>query len=189
VHTNTPTHTQAYAHVHAHTHAQAHAHAHTHAHMYMHALTHTQACTHSYTSICTYTSTDAQHTRRAVMAVVYLLHALHSSFFPIISPCSSLSSICLATLCKFSTRVICVSYAAAIADRRRQSRGSRSFKAPADFFPCVVRLQSAPHMYGIVLMALELRAGHKLLNIGSGTGYLSCIAGVVLGDRGINHGM
>ena len=44
---------------------------------------------------------------------------------------------------------------------------------------------SAPHIYGSVLEALELRPNSSLsfLNVGSGTGYLTCIAATVLGPR------
>ena len=37
---------------------------------------------------------------------------------------------------------------------------------------------SAPFIYGVALEALALRRGHRFLHVGSGTGYLSTIAGV-----------
>eukprot|EP00536_Pseudo-nitzschia_multiseries_P014718 jgi/Psemu1/69205/estExt_Genemark1.C_7590011 len=48
---------------------------------------------------------------------------------------------------------------------------------------------SAPHIYGSVLEALELKkdAGYSFLNAGSGTGYLTCIAASVLGPRSMHY--
>jgi protein-L-isoaspartate O-methyltransferase len=45
---------------------------------------------------------------------------------------------------------------------------------------------SAPHIYGTVLEALELppQSSASFLNLGSGTGYLSCIAAEILGPHG-----
>jgi len=47
---------------------------------------------------------------------------------------------------------------------------------------------SAPHIYGSVLEALELRkdVGFTFLNAGSGTGYLTCIAASILGPRSVH---
>jgi protein-L-isoaspartate O-methyltransferase len=48
---------------------------------------------------------------------------------------------------------------------------------------------SAPHIYGSVLEALELRkdAAYSFLNAGSGTCYLTCIAASILGPRSVHH--
>lgn len=50
---------------------------------------------------------------------------------------------------------------------------------------------SAPHIYGSALEALELQPNSNLsfLNIGSGTGYLSCIVGEILGPKSLNYGI
>ena len=48
---------------------------------------------------------------------------------------------------------------------------------------------SAPHIYGSVVEALELHPNSALsvLNAGSGTGYLSCIAAIILGQRSSHY--
>jgi len=50
---------------------------------------------------------------------------------------------------------------------------------------------SAPHIYGSALEALELLENSSLsfLNIGSGTGYLSCIVASILGPYSTNYGI
>lgn len=49
---------------------------------------------------------------------------------------------------------------------------------------------SAPHIYGSALEALELQPNSSMsfLNIGSGTGYVSCIVADVMGTRSSNYG-
>ena len=48
---------------------------------------------------------------------------------------------------------------------------------------------SAPHIYGSVLEAFELKSdtGLSFLNAGSGTGYLTCIAASILGSRSVHY--
>mmetsp|Transcript_19877 Transcript_19877/g.29871 ORF Transcript_19877/g.29871 Transcript_19877/m.29871 type:complete len:497 (+) Transcript_19877:124-1614(+) len=50
---------------------------------------------------------------------------------------------------------------------------------------------SAPHIYGSALEALELQENSALsfLNIGSGTGYMSCIVASILGQQSTNYGV
>ena len=48
---------------------------------------------------------------------------------------------------------------------------------------------SAPHIYGSAMQALDLRPSSSMsfLNIGSGTGYISCIAAHILGPNSLNY--
>ncbi|XP_076291369.1 protein-L-isoaspartate O-methyltransferase domain-containing protein 1 [Lasioglossum baleicum] len=48
---------------------------------------------------------------------------------------------------------------------------------------------SAPSVYCEVIEKLCLQPGQSFLNIGSGTGYLNTVAGLLLTHRGINHGI
>lgn len=48
---------------------------------------------------------------------------------------------------------------------------------------------SAPHMYATVLEALDLHGGQTFLNVGSGSGYLSCLAAKMLGPTGVSVGI
>jgi len=50
---------------------------------------------------------------------------------------------------------------------------------------------SAPHMYGAAIQALDLvpNSSISFLNVGSGTGYISCIAAKILGPNSLHYGV
>jgi len=50
---------------------------------------------------------------------------------------------------------------------------------------------SAPHIYGSAIEALDLvpNSSMSFLNIGSGTGYISCIVAAILGPNSLNYGV
>jgi len=48
---------------------------------------------------------------------------------------------------------------------------------------------SAPHMYVQIITAMEFSHGQSFLNVGSGSGYLSCLVSCLIGEGGVSHGI
>jgi len=48
---------------------------------------------------------------------------------------------------------------------------------------------SAPHMYAMCLEKLDLQSGHTFLDIGSGTGHMTCLGGLLVGPSGSSLGL
>ncbi|CAG9761002.1 unnamed protein product [Ceutorhynchus assimilis] len=48
---------------------------------------------------------------------------------------------------------------------------------------------SSPCIYAVAMEALELQPAMSFLNLGSGSGFMSTMVGLILGSNGINHGM
>jgi protein-L-isoaspartate(D-aspartate) O-methyltransferase len=48
---------------------------------------------------------------------------------------------------------------------------------------------SAPHMYASCLEQLDVQSGQSVLNLGSGTGYLSTLLAFLVGPEGVVHGV
>ena len=69
--------------------------------------------------------------------------------------------------------------------RGQISLGTAASQSP----PSGVIHLSAPHMYATCLDALRLTEGDAMsfLNVGSGSGYLSCVVALILGRRSIVH--
>ncbi|XP_038215439.1 uncharacterized protein LOC119834952 isoform X2 [Zerene cesonia] len=53
----------------------------------------------------------------------------------------------------------------------------------------ILYLSDVPWLFSEVMEGLELKPGLSFLNVGSGTGYLSTLAGLILGTAGISHGV
>uniref|UniRef100_A0A914Y0I5 Protein-L-isoaspartate O-methyltransferase n=1 Tax=Panagrolaimus superbus TaxID=310955 RepID=A0A914Y0I5_9BILA len=64
------------------------------------------------------------------------------------------------------------------------------YRSPSWFYYSDVPIHLfSPSLYVTILKQMDFQHGHSFLNIGSGTGYLSCLAGCLIGSSGKNVGI